>query len=385
MSQALGEARPAHGPGAALAARLEPQVPALARRVVERIRAEVPGFDRLPGEVQDTEVAATARASIRSFLQHAQGRPGGDGGLSRERAVQRAEEGIPLSALVQTYHVGAEVVIEALAEVARPGEEAALLSLIREQVRAVGATVARVTEAYVAGAADQHVAVRELTWALVRGERPEEVAVRYGLTLERGYLVLRVRAGRGGNSSAARAALRWVLARTAAGTDGRALSLRDDLGGYVLLPGSFPVEELGGRPAPGDVVPVVGLARAATPADVPAAAARASRIAAVADGPGVHQLSDVLLEYHLTGPGDSAAEVAAVLDPLDGQPGLLCTLRAYLDADLNRRGAAQSLGVHANTVDNRLDRIAELTCTDPRSTRGIQLLGAAIALRRMPG
>ena len=53
---------------AALAARLVPQVPRLARRVVDRIRAEVPGFDRLPEDVQDVEVAGTARAAIRAFL-----------------------------------------------------------------------------------------------------------------------------------------------------------------------------------------------------------------------------------------------------------------------------------------------------------------------------
>ncbi|WP_137159894.1 helix-turn-helix domain-containing protein, partial [Blastococcus sp. CCUG 61487] len=58
------------------------------------------------------------------------------------------------------------------------------------------------------------------------------------------------------------------------------------------------------------------------------------------------------------------------------------TLTAFLDADLDRRAAASALGVHANTVDNRLERIAELTAVHPRSTRGIQLFGAALAVRR---
>lgn len=368
---------------AALAARLLPQVPRLARRVVDRIRREVPGFDRLPLDVQDMEVAATARAAIRSFLQHAQGLPGGSADLSRQRAVQRAEEGVPLAALVQTYSVGAEVVVDALAEAALPGEEEALLRLTRMQMRAVGAAVAQVSEAYVAGAGDQHVAVRELTWALVRGERPADVAARYGLPLEAGYLVLRVRAARSGDPAAARAALRYVLARTAPLADGRALSLRDDLGGFVLLPGSGPVADvLRALPAVAAAAPVVGLAPATAPEAVPAAAARADRIAAVAGRPGAHQLSDVLLEYHLTHQVDSAAELVAVLAPLTGHPGLLPTLAAFLDADLNRRNAARALGVHANTVDNRLDRVGELTGVDPRSARGIQLLGAAIVVHR---
>lgn len=378
--------QPLDGQVAALAARLVPQVPRLARRVVDRIRAEVPGFDRLPSEVQDVEVSATARAAIRAFLEHAQGLPGRDTGLSRRRAVQRAEEGVPLSALVQTYSVGAEVVVDALAEAAGPGEEAALLRLTREQLRAVGAAVTQVTEAYLAGAGDQQVAVRELTWALLRGADPEDVAARYGLTLESGYLVLRVRGSGDGDPAAARAALRWVLAHTAPRADGRALSLRDDLGGYVLLPAGFPVEELLRRlPAADGAAPVVGAASAASPAGVPAAAARADRIAAVAGRPGVHRLPDVLLEYHLTHPVDSAAELAAVLTPLTGHRELLPTLAAFLEADLDRRGAARTLGVHANTVDNRLDRIGELTGVDPRSARGIQLFGAALVVRRTLG
>ncbi|WP_212719614.1 hypothetical protein, partial [Blastococcus sp. CCUG 61487] len=194
MSQARDEQ------AAALAARLVPEVPRLARRVVERIAAEVPGFGLLPREVQDVEVAATARSAIRAFLRHAQGLPVDGGGLSRQRAVQRAEEGVPLAALVHTYHVGAEVVVEALADAAGPGEEAAVLRLTREQLRAVSRAVAQVTEAYQAGAADQHAALRELTWALVRGEGPDDVAARYGLPLESGYLVLRVRAAAGSDA-----------------------------------------------------------------------------------------------------------------------------------------------------------------------------------------
>jgi hypothetical protein len=381
MSQAAVDAQ-----AAALAARLLPQVPRLARRVVERIRAEVPGFDRLPSEVQDVEVAATARAAIRAFLEHAQGLPGRDTGLSRRRAVQRAEEGVPLAALVQTYSVGAEVVVDALAEAAGPGEEAALLRLTREQLRAVGAAVTQVTEAYLTGAGGQHVAVRELTWALLRGEGPADVAARYGLPLESGYLVLRIRAAGDGDPAAARAALRWVLGHAAPRADGRALSLRDDLGGFVLLPAAFPLEELARRfPAADGATPVVGAAPASSPAGVPAAAERADRIAAVAGRPGLHTLAEVLLEYHLTQPVDSAADLVAVLAPLSGHRELLPTLGAFLDADLDRRSAARVLGVHANTVDNRLDRIAELTGVDPRSARGIQLFGAALVVRRTLG
>ncbi|MEU4103193.1 PucR family transcriptional regulator [Streptomyces tanashiensis] len=111
---------------------------------------------------------------------------------------------------------------------------------------------------------------------------------------------------------------------------------------------------------------------------------RADLIAALAGRPGVHQLQDVLLDYCIARPGDSATELAALLEPLDRHPELTATLAAFLDCDLDRRRAARALGVHPNTVDNRLARTTELTGLDPRTTRGVQLFGAAFAIRRQP-
>ncbi|MGC0314237.1 PucR family transcriptional regulator [Kitasatospora acidiphila] len=369
---------------ARLAARLAPQVNRLARRIVERARAEVPGFDRLPGDMQDLEIADTTRHALRGFLRHVQGLPDIDTELFRERAAQRAKEGVPLVKLLRAYHVGVEVLMDALAAAARPGEEAALLLLARQQLTALNATVEIVTEAYLAGLADQQASARELARALIRGDAPEEVAERYGLPLEPGYLVLSVGAPGVDEPVAARRLLQQVLTRLAPAAEGRALSLPNGLGGYVLLPGGTPYPEVvrclsSGLPQP----PTAGAASAATPQDVPAAARQADRIAAVARKPGLHRLRDVLLEYHLAGPVDSSAELAALLDPLDRHPGLVETVAAFLDCDLDRRRTAQALAVHPNTVDNRLARAAHLTGVDPHTTRGVQILGAALAVRRL--
>lgn len=97
----------------------------------------------------------------------------------------------------------------------------------------------------------------------------------------------------------------------------------------------------------------------------------------------MHRLQDVLLDYHLAGSKDSAAELAALLDPLDGHAGLVEAAAAFLDCDLDRRRTAQALRVHPNTVDNRLARTAQLTGLDPHTTHGVQLFGAALALRRL--
>ncbi len=56
-------------------------------------------------------------------------------------------------------------------------------------------------------------------------------------------------------------------------------------------------------------------------------------------------------------------------------------MRAFLDGDSDRRRTAESLGVHPDTVDNRLTRALELTGVDPRTTRGVQLCSAALTLR----
>lgn len=367
-----------------LAARLEPRVNELARAIVERQRAEVPGFDLLPGEMRDVEIAATARQAIRGFLRHVQGLP--DPGLMvfRERAAQRAEEGLPLVQLLRGYHVGAEVLLDALGELARPGEEAALHSLTRMQFSALQVTVENVTEAYFAGLADQQGAARELSRALLRGDEPEEVAARYGLALEPGYHVLRVRAPEPRTPVAARRLLRWTLARLAPPAEGRVLSLPDEHGGWVLLPSRIALDAVAGRLSSGlPPAPIVGAATAASPEDVPAAAERARRIAAVADEPGLHRLQDVLLDYHLSAAADSAPELRALLEPLDRHPGLTAALAAFLDCDLDRRRTARALGVHPNTVDNRLARVAELTGVDPHTARGVQLLGAALTLHRI--
>ncbi|MFE8946137.1 PucR family transcriptional regulator [Streptomyces sp. NPDC007856] len=369
-----------------LAVRLEPRVNQLARAIVERQRAEVRGFDLLPGEMRDVEIAATARRAIRGFLRHVRGLPDTDIVVFRERAAERAEEGLPLVQLLRGYHVGAEVLLDALSELARPGEEAALQSLTRMQLSALQATVENVTEAYLAGLAGQQGAARELARALIRGDEPEEVAARHGLSLESGYLVLSVRTPEPATPLAARRLLRRALARLAPLAEGRVLSLPDECGGCVLLPSRTALDAVAGRLSSRlPTAPIVGAATAGTPKEVPAAAERARRIAAVADQPGVHRLRDVLLDYHVAGATDSAPELAALLEPLDSQPGLTATVAAFLDCDFDRRRTAQALDVHPNTVDNRLARVTELTGVDPHTARGVQLFGAALTLHRIAG
>jgi hypothetical protein len=100
--------------------------------------------------------------------------------------------------------------------------------------------------------------------------------------------------------------------------------------------------------------------------------------------PGVYRLDDVLLEAALSGTARGpAARLSSILAPLEGAPDLLATLEAYLAADADRRRTAAALNIHPNTLDYRLRRIGELTGRSPATARGLQVLGAALTVRRV--
>jgi DNA-binding PucR family transcriptional regulator len=64
-----------------------------------------------------------------------------------------------------------------------------------------------------------------------------------------------------------------------------------------------------------------------------------------------------------------------------GRPELLETLRTHLAHQQDRRATAAALGLHPNTVDNRLARIGEQTGIDLAAPRGTALAIAALLLR----
>jgi sugar diacid utilization regulator len=96
---------------------------------------------------------------------------------------------------------------------------------------------------------------------------------------------------------------------------------------------------------------------------------------------GGFQLQDVALEFQLLRESPALTVLAACLDPLEGAPALLETLQRYTATGLNRRKTATQLGVHPNTVDNRLQRIAVLVGLDPQQAGDLPRLNAALAAR----
>ncbi|MEU4927861.1 helix-turn-helix domain-containing protein [Streptomyces yokosukanensis] len=387
---------------AALAARCEPRVNELARRMARDVFEQLRGYAELPADVKDMEIAATARHGMRLFLRGT-GAGGGNGNGGRawpvaldyfqQRATQRAEEGMPLHLLLRTYTLGTKELFRALRETARPGEQEALAELAEALFTAADRVVGAVAESYLdeqaALAAERHEQRRSRARALLDG-RP--VTDGSAPTPDGPALVLWLRFDHTGSGDSAAAegqsrapvAVRRLVRRVQAaldrafGTDVPAL-LDADGGHAVVLPGApeLPLQALElVREAAGVGVGVRSAAATATGIrDIPRAARltrEVVRIAAACGRPhGLHRLDDVLLEYHLSRPSEGSDRIAALLAPLAGRPELVETLRTHLEQRQDRRATARRLSLHPNSVDHRLARIQDLTgldLADPRDT-----------------
>ncbi|WP_405949367.1 PucR family transcriptional regulator [Streptomyces prunicolor] len=292
-----------------LAARCEPRVNELARRMTRTVFEQLNGYAELPAEVKDVEITATARRGLRQFLRGAAGGeaeaqrvPAGDLRHFQERALQRADEGRPLHLLLGTYASGAHVLWQALTDEARPGEEAALTELCGALITSQGRVIRAVTESYL----DEQAAI-----AAERREQRRSVA---RALLEGPFLVvhLRLEARQSGG-----VAIRRLVRRVQTALDRvfgtEVPALLDGGGGHALVPGRTELREAAGP----------GLRLAATVASdiggIPEAARVGAEIvrAATACGhaPGAHRLDDVLLEYHLSRPSAGSDRIAALLAP----------------------------------------------------------------------
>jgi hypothetical protein len=119
---------------------------------------------------------------------------------------------------------------------------------------------------------------------------------------------------------------------------------------------------------------------AADRADIPRANAVAGEVLATAVRCGrvgrASRIGDVALELHLAQPGPGLQVLIDRCAPMNGQPDLATTVRAYLQTGMDRRLTAELLHVHPNTVDNRLARIRAVTGLDVH--RAADLLTLAV-------
>ncbi len=121
--------------------------------------------------------------------------------------------------------------------------------------------------------------------------------------------------------------------------------------------------------------------------DIPETAESVRRLlraaAAVSLPEGLVGGDDLALETALVARPDAGRNLAGLLDALAADERLLGTLVAFFAHDLDRTRTAAALFLSRGGLSLRLDRITQLVGLDPRTTRGIQVLGAALAARAL--
>ncbi|WP_245984110.1 PucR family transcriptional regulator [Streptomyces tateyamensis] len=395
--------------GSPLHRRLLADLPSLVPAVMTRLLDQLPVYAALPPEQVRGEITRATEQAIRHFVEVLRTGDLPDRTLLEaisESAAQRADEGVPLEAVVGAYHLGAEECTTRILAAAAPGDLPDVLRaqhLLLGYLRLVSCAVAT---GYVrerqAALGEEQVARQALLSRLLAGGDPWAAADRAGIALPPCYLVLSLAIGAHpdelrpevNRSVAAHRKVRRLRHELERQSRGVPLAALSEEGGLALLPHETPVAELGAADWArlSQLVeqltricgaPLVVAVAAAAPGEVAGAARLAGEIRQVAQGagcgPGLYRLDDVLLEYQLSRPSPARDGLAALLAPLVGRPELLGTLRAFHAAGFDRRRAAGQLNVHPNTVDYRLRKAAALTGLDPGRTGDLPVLRAALA------
>ena len=406
MDHNEGAAPPLCVAGKPVAGYLRAHVPSLTLRVVDRLRAELPVYAELPPEEVAGDIADIVQHTLRLFADVIERRGQPDDqpfALQRDSAAQRAEEGVPLDAILSAYHLGAQMGWNEISAGARPADLADLQETLSHLMTVQRRLVSEVTAAYletrrvldVQQNRDRH----SLMTALLAGDPAGRPASPAGVRPAPLYVVMTLTLGPHPDESRpgprARVAARRKIRRVQSTFDRfagePALTALDGFGGTALLPVVSPPAwddlcELVTRATRSADVAISAAAAVVEPAGVPAAVARNAEIvelvARTDRAPGLYRLADVLLDYQLSRPGEALTALASLLRPLEPKPELLQTLETYLRQDLDRRRTAAALHVHPNTVDYRIRRITQLIGLSPARAADLPRINAALVARR---
>lgn len=371
---------------------------------------QIPLYGHLPQEQLEGEILDILRHNLRiffAFLDEGRGPTEEDLTTIRASAARRAEERIPLEAVLTAYHLGALIGWRALREEAGEQELPDVLDMAERVLLYTQSVTSAVAQAYVeerqAIYGEERDVRRTLAEALLSGTSVKGMAERAGHDPAPAYIVIAVEIGTSPDEKdegvegavASRRKLRRLESELEARTAAKALPMLTPAGGVVLLP-ALPEEcEAVVAEAPRLIAALAEAAGAEVvagvawreAADVPSGADEAREVvrlaAEQARSTGAYTIDDVVLEFLLTRPSQAAERLERLLEPLADGPELIATLEGYFAADFDRRKAAANLHIHPNTLDYRLRRVAELTGLSVGTARGVQALGAALTIRRL--
>jgi PucR C-terminal helix-turn-helix domain len=395
--------------GYTLHTRLARHKSVLARRIVERIVEGISQYEELPDEELAGDITGVVEENLRLFrrvLRERQVPQAADlVGPLTVSAARRAEEGMPLGAVLAAYYLGIVEIWRFLTENARPEDVADLVTCTELALGTISRLASVVSTAYLEErrrmSGQERDARQRLMSALLNGEPPAAAAVGAAVRLPAAYLVMNLSFGAHPDESdpavstaiATSRKIGRILRRLDEFTDETVLTRFDGAGGIALIPAApdrdwCRIRGLVEAMSASAGVPITAAADTGDTAGVAAIAQRNKEIMEIVRsfgyGPGLYRLGDVLLEYQLSRQTAATEGLAALLDPIDGRPELLTTLDRYLHNAGDRRKTATALGIHINTLDYRLRRIAELTGLNPAEPAALVRIHAAVAARAMP-
>ena len=313
----------------------------------------------------------------------------------RAGIMEWAREGVTIDAMHKAVRVGTQAVFDHLTARARLDEDhVAVIDTAHLFVRLSRELATAISQAYLR---DMRVADSDaadvVATALIAGNATPAMARAFGVRLAENYCVFAVEfisphAGEPRPECLAPRTVRRVKAEVLHHTDDKAL-MRMGSGTATFL---IPQDHFDPARAERFADQIADAARTKVRATF--VTARADSIAegverthAVLDimrrlrRVGLERFDDLSLEYQLSRPGTAGKYLAALLDPLEDHPVLLETLTVHLTTRSTRLRTARALHVHPNTVDYRLNKIAEITGLDPTQSDGVWRLRSALVAR----
>ncbi len=353
-----------------LVAQIEDELDAVVAAIGNRIREEIPDFQRLPVATLATAVRGNVSRALAALRELRDPTPDE---LERAAAIgrERAEQGLTVDAVLHAYRISITAVWSRFGELAREqGADVATVLAFSETLwrwadAVMDVVAAAHREVELEHAREEQQRRDAFVFALLTGTLdPDELrreSATFGLDPEREYVPFRAR----GASHRAALALGTMF-----------IALDHDVAGIAPR---VPV-------APPGVT--VGYAAAVRLDALPAGFANASRAlqTALAFGEqGAFSLADLSIRPAILADealGDAFAE--RHLAPLAGLGmELEETLRTYLAGGMRIEETARALHVHANTLRHRLKRFEEATGTSLRDPRAVVELWWALERRRL--
>ncbi|MFE4499892.1 PucR family transcriptional regulator [Rhodococcus sp. NPDC056743] len=316
--------------------------------------------------------------------------------------VRQAHKGVPLSAILALTDEGISVIRNRILSRADAEDAANLKELNQLLFTAAQRLHSFVSVSYLAaipaGAQLEESSAGALVKAMLDGGDPTEIALQMGIELAPRYLVLRLLVNlpkpRPGARDGAHQRLQAyrdlaaAQAKVAAHFGAKLLEAPAPQRGLVLIEGTPHwglVSEVVRQAQAKIGVEITAVGENAALEDLAAAQRTTRELVHLVRRLGLpaqsYRMEDLALEYQLTRSGPGRDSLIDLLRPLDNNPELLQTLSVHLANDQHRQRTASALGLHTNTVDNRIKRIAQLTGLDPTlPSELLKLRAAMIAL-----